>query len=1015
MGMKKISLADLAKLNQNGMFTNEEYERHQAEQKKAAEEAKRKAEEAARMHAEELRKQIAAYREKTQAQYASRVSKLKEQDKALSLSTKSKAKAAGVKSAFVLNDQSVLMTAFGNGNHAIPEKYVTLDKIDTLPEEENYQVAFGVLKKTLNVRGRAGIEASISNPLTVPHEGMDQIHLKDKLENLIFGKVFQDNMHIQLAYNILDIDKILSLHVNNIIYTINNLLRTDNPETDDLIGTVSLATNWDNINQKGNSERLKQFEKLIQQPQLGYFGNVLWQNDSLKKIRKSNQSQDAKKEQIVKAKKEMERNAFALLSVLGEIRQSNAHGAVRTWTSIYCLDEGHDEAMTARAGKGERKERITARQQSRAALDTLYSSRINEVNEGFMQKANTDLQILLQALGAVTTEEQTQIACDYYDFIVLKTYKNLGFSIKKLREQIVLKTKDEQHDLKNEQYDSVRHKLYHLLDFIIFRYYVSNPIAQTVLVERLRCALNDAQKEAAYLMEADTVWEAIRKDVYSHILPSLDGNNLKMLQSKPVISIDRNRLDKISLNIKASYFSKAVYLLTRFLDAKEINDLLTTLISKFDNIASLMDVMSSESVQMPAVFKKEFELFSHSREIEKELRAINSFARMSEKSEEARGIMFEEAVTILGYRMSEESMKDYIKKMLDRTANLRDGTKENGFRNFIANNVIESDRFQYLVRYTNPGRVRELANNADVIRFVLKDIPDAQVLRYYNSCEGEDKKECSPEMREVLCRHITNMSFENFEHVKQNGITKEEKKDKERKKSIVRLYLTVMYLLVKNLVYVNSRYFLAFHCAERDAMLFNAKKYGELLFPGPRQDSDYLAFSRDYLDMYPHMTRPFKKLGEASRRPSRVQNILQNNIGSSDTWTVSAYRNKVEHLAAVRNAQMYISDVKKIDSYFSLYQYIMQRTIKDQFDYYCEHPREDGTLVISRETINPKMLEYFAMVEKYHTYCMDMTKALNVPFAYNLPRYKNLSIDGLFDRNRPGVPDAKDAKEKELE
>ncbi|MBO4501142.1 MAG: hypothetical protein J5760_02775, partial [Clostridia bacterium] len=33
------------------------------------------------------------------------------------------------------------------------------------------------------------------------------------------------------------------------------------------------------------------------------------------------------------------------------------------------------------------------------------------------------------------------------------------------------------------------------------------------------------------------------------------------------------------------------------------------------------------------------------------------------------------------------------------------------------------------------------------------------------------------------------------------------------------------------------------------------------------------------------------------------------------------------------------------------------------------------------------------------TYNKDLVKALCVPFAYNLPRFKNLSIEILFDRN----------------
>ena len=38
-------------------------------------------------------------------------------------------------------------------------------------------------------------------------------------------------------------------------------------------------------------------------------------------------------------------------------------------------------------------------------------------------------------------------------------------------------------------------------------------------------------------------------------------------------------------------------------------------------------------------------------------------------------------------------------------------------------------------------------------------------------------------------------------------------------------------------------------------------------------------------------------------------------------------------------------------------------------------------------------------VLKYGTYNKDYVKALCTPFGYNLPRFKNLSICDLFDRN----------------
>ena len=50
---------------------------------------------------------------------------------------------------------------------------------------------------------------------------------------------------------------------------------------------------------------------------------------------------------------------------------------------------------------------------------------------------------------------------------------------------------------------------------------------------------------------------------------------------------------------------------------------------------------------------------------------------------------------------------------------------------------------------------------------------------------------------------------------------------------------------------------------------------------------------------------------------------------------------------------------------------------------------------------------YFAKLFEWHTYVKDMVKALNAPFGYNISRFKNLSIDDLFDMNEERVKDAK--------
>ena len=44
-------------------------------------------------------------------------------------------------------------------------------------------------------------------------------------------------------------------------------------------------------------------------------------------------------------------------------------------------------------------------------------------------------------------------------------------------------------------------------------------------------------------------------------------------------------------------------------------------------------------------------------------------------------------------------------------------------------------------------------------------------------------------------------------------------------------------------------------------------------------------------------------------------------------------------------------------------------------------------------------IHYYSQVKQYRGYVKDLVKALNAPFGYNIPRFKNLTIEQLFDRN----------------
>ena len=173
--------------------------------------------------------------------------------------------------------------------------------------------------------------------------------------------------------------------------------------------------------------------------------------------------------------------------------------------------------------------------------------------------------------------------------------------------------------------------------------------------------------------------------------------------------------------------------------------------------------------------------------------------------------MFRDALTILG--IDDKITDDRISEILKLKEK---GKGIHGLRNFITNNVIESSRFVYLIKYANAQKIREVAENEKVVMFVLGGIPDTQIERYYKSCvEVPDMNSSLEAKRSELARMIKNISFDDFKNVKQQAKGRENVA-KERAKAVIGLYLTVMYLLVKNLVNVNARYVIAIHCLERD-------------------------------------------------------------------------------------------------------------------------------------------------------------------------------------------------------
>ena len=870
---------------------------------------------------------------------------------------KSSVKAAGMKSILV-SENKMYITSFGKGNSAVLEYEV--DKVDNnnynktqLSSKDNSNIKLGDVNEvniTFSSKHgfESGVEINTSNPTHRSGESSsvrgDMLGLKSELEKRFFGKTFDDNIHIQLIYNILDIEKILAVYVTNIVYALNNMLGEGDEINYDFMGYLSTFNTYEVFTNPNGStlsddkkknirKSLSKFNALLKTKRLGYFGL------------------EEPKTKDTNALEAYKKRVYYMLAIVGQIRQCvfhdlTDHSEYDLYSFIYNSKKVYKEC--------------------RETLDYLVEERLKSINKGFIQGNKVNIGLLIDMMKGYEADDIIRL---YYDFIVLKSQKNLGFSIKKLREKML----DEYgFRFKDKQYDPVRSKMYKLMDFLLFcNYYRNDVVAGEALVRKLRFSMTDDEKEGIYADEAAKLWGKFRND-FENIADHMNGDVIKEL-GKADMDFDEKILDSEKKNASdLLYFSKMIYMLTYFLDGKEINDLLTTLISKFDNIKEFLKIMKSSDVNVECELTAGYKLFNDSQRITNELFIIKNIASMRKPAASAKLTMFRDALTILGVK--DNITDDRISEILKLKEK---GKGIHGLRNFITNNVIESSRFVYLIKYANAQKIRKVAENEKVVMFVLGGIPDTQIERYYKSCvEFPDMSSSLEAKRRELAKMIKSISFEDFKDVKQQAKGRENVA-KERAKAVIGLYLTVMYLLVKNLVNVNARYVIAIHCLERDFGLYK-EIIPELVSKNLK--NDYRILSQTLCELCDN--------GDESpnlflKKNKRLRKCVEVDINNADSNMTRKYRNCIAHLTVVRELNKYIKDIRTVDSYFSIYHYVMQR---------CITKREN-------DTEQAEKIKYEDDLFKNHGYTRDFVKALNSPFGYNIPRFKNLSIEQLFDRN----------------
>ncbi|MDR0704236.1 MAG: type VI-D CRISPR-associated RNA-guided ribonuclease Cas13d, partial [Planctomycetaceae bacterium] len=881
---------------------------------------------------------------------------------------KTKAKRLGIKSVLIHGDNRLAMTTFGKGNDA--EIALTTDtKGNEVKDKLPIQVGGGqvyTIAPDIDVKGRDyqgnKLDALLNNP--AEHTGEDYLKLKSQLEIEFFGKSFSnnnnnnnnnsddnsnnnddsnnDNIRIQIIHNILDIQKILGLYVNDIIYCVNNL--QDSPE--DIVG---LAMNDDKevdkrlkriipymgffgevfqvppkiaTNLREKVGKLKELETQLNSPSTPRFkqANLRLDIDTLKKDISKN---DVKKyEKYSNDTDVIDKHNKSVLRLLGACRQCTAH--FKGENSIFFLENQKlKTALQKKYGKADWD-----------IIEQSYTKRTESINKTFLDHSKVNLRILF---GIFDDVEENEIIEEYFRFAILKEGKNLGLNMTFLRETML---GEYLKPIKEEQkYDSCRSKIYRIIDYILYRQ-LHDTDELNNMVAQLRLTQDTDAKEILYKSFAKTVWEQTQQ----YILPFCErfsGDSYPAFDSTPL----NTQLDKSlqRLTVSDIPFVQILAFLCNFLDGKEINELLSAYIHKFENIQSFIDTLQElgETVN----FTPSYELFNGNGvagKIAQQLRFIISIGKMKGDLSDAKRPLFKAAIRMLGIeKLHIEQDEEKFNQWLEENILTGDPTKKkdcNPFRNFIAKQVIESRRFIYLVRYTKPQTVRTLMQNRHIVRYVLTRLPETQIDKYYQRIENGNEKELLKKI-DVLTNKLSVLSFQSL--VDNRGKIKDassrpgkQNVEIEKLKGLVGLYLTVAFVAVKHLVKTNARYYIAFAAFDRDFHLFTEKLKNDPDFkrtigkyenrfaiteyflnnddrkkytPDPKlSDAENQKALFEFLDSRENRRHFTKKWNETLRNNISEAKKIQETGG-----LLVEVRNHAEHLNVLMSLEKYVGDFRK--------------------------------------------------------------------------------------------------------
>ncbi len=911
------------------------------------------------------------------------------------------AKSYGVKSVFTSGGKTIVTGYEAQNKSSVEAEFLKTEEDPGWKEEKNEKTKFdaskekkpSILVKPINAEGKSHSRpVEVADPSFASNKngaekpvGMDQLRLKGELEKYYFGEEFpNDNIHIQIIYNILDVKKLFCLYSNEMVGVLNNIISRVEGESSlctyrgndkDYIGAFDISSPRTALEGEENEEMSTRKGETK-------YKHYLVFRDFLKALQPYNIFFD----EIFKFRKKDEEKAVLELNEMDSYNWNviRACAFIRNYFCHFEYKSGDADIVMA----------LSKNKDVKKAIDEYAAKRLHQIETTFVKDAKRNMEILLWALDRIDLEINTDAASrkpviqerlkSFYEFSIEKRGKNLGLRIPSIKEALKEKVSLEPADLM--KHPERKGKFDNLLEYIIYLQIKDNVERQQKVVASLRASQTDEEKEAIYKEVADQLYEE-NADTFNAFKKSFDENIAVEGDKDWLFDPESPDFANMSLDNSKSAsnddyaFRNILIFLSAFLEQKECNELVTSLINKFENILSLYEVAKKNDLSIK-LSEKTKKMFGR-RELQKTVDGLYAIQGCFKLKKQFNG---ETKINLFADALNIFKTDDFFRRSINKEGDIEENESYHGFikpmigatvewekklKNYVRKNIVESRRFWYLVRYVKPTEVRLIMNNDKLVEYTLSRLPDTQIDRYCKSCElkGPNKAEKIAS----LMKGLKDLTFDNLVYGKLKKVF--ENGDIEGRRPIgalIGLYLTVAYLIVKNMVQVNARYMLAYACFQRDYFFFNNHE-------DPERSEDFKNIAIKFLEEHRFdKNKHVKEMIEKNRAEYESLEKEMPNVGLA-----KEHRNKIEHLNYL-NYLTEANDIRSVRSYYDVYQYIVQK-------YWA---KKKG-LAISPE--RPMFSAMKENLEKYHLPQEDFVKIINFPLSYCVPRYKNLTISFLFN------------------